>query len=117
MRDIRIGTLQWAVGSFCSAIGALALVAPHQFAGPTFAFLQADIGSWGAVLFTAGVALVACAALSAPRSLVTVAHLFAGAVLLFLAGGFAATGGWSGTVVYSVLGAGTVVGGFLPRRP
>ncbi|MBI3978028.1 MAG: hypothetical protein HY331_07575, partial [Chloroflexi bacterium] len=109
MRAIRVGTLQWAVGTFCGMIGSLMLIAPHQFSSPIYAAIWPQLPWWGAVFLVAGVALPSVATFAPHRSLTIAVHLFVGAVLLLLARGFVLTGGWMGAVHYSVLGLGTAV--------
>ena len=63
--DVAIGSLQWAVGAFCTLIGALMLVAPHHF-GPSCTALRPHPAMGATVVLLAGTALLGVAAL-APR--------------------------------------------------
>ncbi|MBA2447697.1 MAG: response regulator [Chloroflexi bacterium] len=117
MRDFRIDTLRWAVGVFCAVIGALMLVAPHQFAAPSYAPLRPYLPWWGAAFLLAGAALVDVAAVARPRPQAIAAHLLGGAIILALAYGFAVTGVWTGTSNYTVLGLGTVLAALLTGVP
>ena len=54
-RRLRPALLRWAVGVFCALVGTLMLIAPHQFAGPTFVPLRPWLTEWGAAFFAAGV--------------------------------------------------------------
>ena len=47
MKPVRIGSLQWLVGSYCAVIGTLMLVAPHQFAPAAYAALKPHMPLWG----------------------------------------------------------------------
>ena len=55
-RRLRPALLRWAVSVFCALVGALMLIAPHQFAGASFAPLRPWLTAWGAAFFAAGVA-------------------------------------------------------------
>jgi hypothetical protein len=46
--------LRWAVSVFCVLVGALMLIAPHQFAGASFAPLRPWLTEWGAAVVAAG---------------------------------------------------------------
>ena len=50
MRELRISSLQWAVGVFCALIGALLLVVPHQFESPVETGLGLNLPWWGSEL-------------------------------------------------------------------
>ena len=62
---MRISSLRWAVGAFCAMLGALMLVAPHQFSSAHYAPLQADLPWWAAGLLLAGAALLGGSGLAA----------------------------------------------------
>jgi hypothetical protein len=51
-------SLRWAVGLFCSFIGAFMLVAPHQFGNRAFASVRAYQTAWAIAALGAGVALL-----------------------------------------------------------
>jgi len=116
MGIVSVGTLQWTVGAFCAMLGALMLVAPHQFGTAHYTALQPHLPLWGTAFLLAGVGLPASAVLSPPRAVRIVVHLFAGAALLMVARGFIATGGWTWLVNYALLGVGTIVAPFV-REP
>src|SRR5688572_16574508 len=61
-RRLRPALLRWSVSVFCALLGALMLVVPHQFAGPSFAPLRPWLTEWGVAFFAAGVALIASSA-------------------------------------------------------
>ena len=84
MRELRIDTLRWAIGGFCAVIGALMLVAPHQFGSPAYATLRPLLPWWGAAFLLGGTGLLLVAALDLGRLLAVVAHVFVGAALLLL---------------------------------
>src|SRR4051812_5755527 len=85
------------------------LIAPHQFAGPTFAPLRPWIMFWGAAFFGAGVSLVTISAVGARGAVVVGACVGAGLALLVLAGSFLLTAGWTGIVVYTIFGVATLL--------
>jgi len=118
---LSISGLQWAVGVFCSAMGVLMLVAPHQFDWPAFAWLQSQLTWWGVGFVAAGVGLLSVVTLAPRFGRVVLVHLLAGGLLIALAAGFVQTGGWSAAAAYLVLGLGTAVAPFLAhfvfRRP
>ena len=115
MRDLRIDMLRWAIGAFCATVGALMLVAPHQFGSPAYATLRLHLPAWGAAFLLGGTGLLLVAALDLGRLLAVVAHVFVGAALLLLAIGFVATGLWNAVAFYGVVGAGTALAALVPR--
>ena len=116
LRDIRVGTLEWAAGAFCALIGALMLIAPHQFEGPAFAALRPHLPWWGTVFLLAGAALLAVAALAPRRAIAAVVDVFGGTALLLLAQGFIVSGAWTGVATYTVLGLGLIAAALAPRN-
>ena len=112
---MRIGTLQWAVGVFCAATGALMLVAPHQYPLPENAALRPRILWLGGFFVLAGAALVGVPARRPRRSLEAAAHIVGGSALLALAVGFIESGIWTGTVNYGVLALATAMAPHLHR--
>lgn len=103
-----IGTLQWAIGTFCNIIGALMLVAPHQFSAPIYTSLQPSLSFWGIAFLAAGISVLYTSVL-APRSrLIILAHVLVGAVLLMVIPGFVEAGALTETVIYVVVGVGTI---------
>jgi signal transduction histidine kinase len=98
------GALRWTSGAYLALLGALMLVAPHQFDGPAFAGLRAQLPWWGVVYFLAGAALVGIGALGPDRRAAALGHAVAGAALLLLASGVAAVGAWLGATGYAALG-------------
>ncbi|MBA2447694.1 MAG: PAS domain S-box protein [Chloroflexi bacterium] len=114
MRAIRVGTLQWAVGVFCSVMGTLMLVTPHQFDSRPYSLLQPYLPWCGIVFLVAGGSLLGAAALAPRRALVVIAHLFAGAALLTLAQGFVTIAAWSAVSNHTILALGTMIPVLLP---
>ncbi|MBI4494049.1 MAG: sensor histidine kinase [Chloroflexi bacterium] len=115
MPDLRIGALQWAVGGYCMALGALMLVAPHHFHASVNAPLQPYLPGWGTIFLLAGAALVGISVF-APHSrsqplgrLCLFALHFPAAAALLLAGGVIVSGIWAAVVHHAVLGLGTAV--------
>jgi PAS domain S-box-containing protein len=104
--SIRLSALQFGVGGFCAAVGALMLVVPYQFATPAYAALQSQLAWSGPALVLAGAGLFAAATLAPRFRIVFLAHLWTAAILLMLAVGFASSGSWSGSTNYLVLGLG-----------
>src|SRR5579884_1033884 len=120
MRELRISSLQWAVGVFCAVIGALLLVVPHEFESPIEQAFELSLPWWGTSFLLAGWILISIAALShgMPRWLLFAAHFPAGAGLTLIAGTTASNYGWADTAIYSVLGLGTLLAplvAYLPR--
>ena len=104
MHNLRIVILQWAAGIFLAIVGALMLVAPHQFRSSTYLFIRPNLPWWGGLFLFAGCFLITVAALAPQRSISMVAHIVVGGALLLLASGFFTVSAWSGFVTYSVLG-------------
>ncbi len=99
-------SLRWAMGLFCSFIGAFMLVAPHQFGIRAFGSVAAFRTIWAIATLGAGVALLSVAALRTRRQQRLVAHGLASAVLLALAGGIFFNGSAINAIPYVMLGAG-----------
>jgi len=59
-------TLGWAAGGLLAFIGALMLVAPHQFASSAYTPLQPQLAWWSIMFLLVGAALLATSALQ-PR--------------------------------------------------
>jgi signal transduction histidine kinase len=125
MRTIHVSALHWSAGVLLAVFGALVLVAPHQFAGPAYVALQPNLALWGGSFLAVGVSLFATLGhhrhARGPREIrwAQAARLAAGFVLLLLASGFVPTRGWTGVVVYGVLGVGCLLAAlpYPPGRP
>jgi signal transduction histidine kinase len=110
-------SLRWAMGLFCSFIGAFMLVAPHQFGGPMYEPLRAFGTVWAAAALAAGVGLLSMATLRTRRAPRLLAHGLASLVLLSLAAALAVAGGWAGMIFYTVLAGGLLTSPGLRGRP
>ena len=110
-------SLRWAMGLFCSFIGAFMLVAPHQFGGPMYKPLRAFGTVWAAAALAAGVGLLSMATLRTRRGPRLLAHGLASLVLLSLAAALAVAGGWAGMIFYAVLAGGLLTSPGLRGRP
>lgn len=108
-RRIRPALLRWAVSVFCALVGALMLIAPHQFAGPTFAPLRPWITLWGAAFFVSGVSLVLTSAVGLRGPFAVISCVSSALAVLILAFSFSLTGGWTGVAVYTVFGLATLL--------
>jgi signal transduction histidine kinase len=99
-------SLRWAMGLFCSFIGAFMLVAPHQFGARAFGAVRSFRTAWAIAALAAGVALLSVAALRTRRRQRLVAHGLASLVLLALGGGILFFSNGISAFPYMVLGAG-----------
>jgi PAS domain S-box-containing protein len=110
-RPVSIVGLQLAVGGFCAAVGALMLVAPHQFATPLYyVMFEGQLVGRGLGFLLAGAGLLGLVALGPARfSITMLVHAWAAAMLLVLAVGFGGPGIWTGTSNYLVLGLATAI--------
>src|SRR5713226_6043827 len=115
--ELRISSLQWAVGGFSVAIGALMLVEPFQFGAPGYAPLRPYLAWWGIGFVLAGMSLLAVAALAPRFRFMFLAHLWAGGMLLMLAMAVALSGSWTATSNYLVLGLGIMLAPVVARPP
>src|SRR5438874_5082732 len=109
MRDVRIGSLEWAIGTYCAVVGALMLVVPHQFDEVVYAAIREHAPAWGALFALTGCALIAVAALMPRRSIVVAVHFVAGTVVLVIASVATGANDWPITASLVILGAGTLV--------
>jgi diguanylate cyclase (GGDEF)-like protein/PAS domain S-box-containing protein len=115
MRSPRIDTLQWFVGAFCLAVGALMLVAPHEFGAAAYAALRPMLGVAGLAYLLGGGALVAVAALRPGRWPTTAAHLVAAGLLLGLSASCFAGQSGLGALSYGLMGLGTAYAAVVAR--
>jgi signal transduction histidine kinase/HAMP domain-containing protein len=106
---IRPALLRWAVSVFCVLTGALMLIAPHQFAGPSFAVLRPWLTEWGAAFVAAGVGLITTSATGMRGPFATAANVTAGLALLTLAVCLLLSGAWTGVAIYATFGAATLL--------
>src|SRR5262249_34482334 len=114
MRDVRIGSLEWAIGTYCAVVGALMLVVPHQFDEVVYAAIREHAPAWGALFALTGCALIAVAALMPRRSVVIAVHFVAGTVVLVIASVATGANDWPITASLVILGAGTLIAPLLP---
>ena len=56
---LSVASLQWALGVFLAAAGAMMLVAPHQFGEPGYDALRRHLPWWGVSFCCAGAGLLA----------------------------------------------------------
>jgi signal transduction histidine kinase/ActR/RegA family two-component response regulator len=112
---VRTSSLSWATGLFCAGLGALMLIAPHQFESTSYPALRTNTLGWGGAFLLAGAGLLASVALAPTRWVAVASHALAGGVLLLIAQGFGSTGGVTGSIVYGMLGLATAAAPFLPR--
>lgn len=116
MRVFRITSLQWAIGAFSVLLGAMMLVAPHQFDSSEYATVRGNLLFWGVVFFVLGAATFAASALRLSNPLHWGIHIAGVASLLMLATGFAATGFWNWVVNYAVMAIGLLFAGLTPEQ-
>src|SRR5437764_13024347 len=115
MRSPRIDTLQWFVGAFCLAVGALMLVTPHEFGASAYAALRPLLGVAGLAYLVGGGALVAVAVLRPGRGLTMAAHLGAACLLLALSASCSAGQTWIGAISYGLMALGTAYAAVVVR--
>jgi PAS domain S-box-containing protein len=110
--ELRISTLQWAVGVYNILLGALMLVVPHQFSGPLWGALKDELPTIGYLFLLTGAALVNIPASGVSRSWSIPVHFAAAAVLLTLVCNNVLLGFWGGADLYAVLALGTILAPF-----
>src|SRR4051812_19130207 len=113
MRAFNFTSLHWAFGSFCLLVGALMLVAPHQFDAPGYAPIRPQLGEWGALFLAAGGGVVLSIVLRHRVLVAVAAHLMAAVALIALAYGFLLTANWTGAIAYGVFGLGLAISALL----
>ncbi|HTQ78577.1 MAG TPA: sensor histidine kinase [Thermoanaerobaculia bacterium] len=111
LRGLFVDTLHWSLGLFCAAIGALMLVAPHQFHAAGYLLLEPYLALWGLLGLGVGIALLAVPVARPDRTTILAVQGLAGLVLIALGWSFTRTGSWLGPLFYLVLGLGTLLGG------
>ena len=109
-----VDSLQWTLGLFCAFLGAFLLVAPHQFAIAPYAGFLSNPSGWGLVALVCGAAMLSIPTIRPQRQVRAAVHGAVGLVLLLLAAGFWVTGAYTGAIVYTLLGLGTLLA---PARP
>jgi signal transduction histidine kinase len=118
MNRFQIRGLQWGAGAFLVVLGALLLIAPHQFS-----FLESSeysrLAYYGLPALFLGGGLISLSVSNQPRGLSLLLQLAAGGLLLWLAYVLYANRSQITALNYAVLGAGLVVFGlarFLFRK-
>ena len=107
-------SLRWVVGGLCALIGALILVAPHQYRSTPYALMMPHLAWWGAASLVAGSTLLGLAGFSSSRRLGHIGCLLAAIVLLAFALGFAQSRNLPWATNFLVLAIGTACIPFLP---
>src|SRR5438067_2428502 len=92
--------LRWAIAVDCALLGALMLLAPHQFAGPLWARLALWLPAVAVALLLASLGLFLAAVVPGRRRLVILAHLSAGVALSLFLYNAVAIGAWSAVPIY-----------------
>src|SRR3954471_3273134 len=110
-----VDALLWTMSLFCGWTGAFLLVAPHRFQTPPYRALLPFGVWWGTLALCSGLGLLAVAVLRPRRWVALSVQGLAGLTLLALAVSFGQVGGWTGMLVYTLLGVGTFFAGLLPR--
>ncbi|MEA2692260.1 MAG: hypothetical protein QOJ16_1647 [Acidobacteriota bacterium] len=108
---LSVDTLEWSLGLFCALVGALMLVAPHQFGDPSYAFIAPYLAGCGLIGLAGGIALLSVPVTRPGPAVTAVVHGVVGLALLGLGIGFARAGAWNGFLFYTVLGVGTALAG------
>jgi signal transduction histidine kinase len=109
-------SLRWWAGGFCAFLGSFMVVVPGQFSGPAYAAFGSRVPVWGLAFLVAGWSMLAVAAVRPRQAVHAAAHALVASVFALVAGGLAASGAWSGTVVYGVLSLSMVASALLPPR-
>ncbi len=109
-------SLRWWAGAFCVFLGALIVVVPAQFTSQVYTAMTPRVALWGIAFTVAGWTSLAVAAVRMRPALQIASHVLVASVFALLAGGLAAAGAWSGTIVYSSLSVAILVSGPMPVR-
>ncbi len=104
MRYTKVTSVQMSLAGYLLVMGALILVAPHQFDHPEYIVMHWALDAWGVGFLMLGAVTLSLALFHAPRWLQAIFHIFAGLVLFTLAAGFARTGFWHWATNYALLG-------------
>jgi signal transduction histidine kinase len=118
LSGLSVEVLLWAMGLFCSFVGAFLLVSPHHFLSTPYEALLPYALAWGTLSLVAGLGLLAVAVMRPPRWVSYAVHLLAGLTLLALAASFSRVSAVSGVVMYATFGVGILLACRLSRdRP
>ncbi|RPI85525.1 MAG: hypothetical protein EHM41_10710, partial [Chloroflexi bacterium] len=110
MRSLRTSTLKWVVGAYCILIGALFLIAPHQYILSNRRFLdEVNVVVWGSLFLAAGFGLLVSAVFPKERWFSILTFLLSGSLLLSLISSFPLTGHWFQTAYHTFLGFGLLL--------
>ena len=99
-RPIRVAGLQFTVAALGAAIGALMLVAPHQFGAVVYAPLKPHLIWLGAGFLLTSAGLFSVSLFTAHRVIHAAVHLASGLFLLVLGLDFGRTGSWGGLITF-----------------
>jgi len=115
--SLSASSLRWWAGAFCVFLGALAVVLPEQFTSRLYSSTTPQIALWGISFTIVGWTMLAVTAVRMRLSLQVASHVLVATVFALLGGGLAATGAWSGTIVYSSLSLAILASASMtPRR-
>lgn len=115
LSSLSVESLLWTMSFFCTFMGAFLLVAPHHFQTPPYRVLLYYSVEWGSLALISGVGLLAVAILRPSRGTTLLVYGMAGATLFCLAASFGGAGSVRSALIYTLLGAGVLLAGWLIR--
>src|SRR4051812_23523731 len=98
-------SLRQAVGLFCLLLGALILVAPHQFYGPGYEAIRGTLPALGVATICGGLLLIGTTVLGMSRPLYIAAHIVAAVPLTTIGLSYLAASIWHSALIYLVTAA------------
>lgn len=107
-------SLRQAVGLFCLLLGALLLVAPHQFYGPGYAAIRSALPALGVGTICGGLLLIGTTLLGMARPILIAAHVVAAIPLVAIGLGYLSASLWHSALIYLVTACWTLIVAALP---
>ena len=107
-------SLRQAVGLFCLLLGALIMVAPHQFYGPGYEAIRGALPALGVGTICGGLLLIGTTVLGMARPIFIAAHVVAAVPLASIGLSYVAASTWHSALIYLVTAIWTLIVAPLP---
>src|SRR6266496_4070475 len=114
LRSIQAETLRFSIGLHALLLGALLLIAPHQFDPPTGIGLHPRALVQGVSLVLGGLVLLTAGLSRLPRAVMIAGHLGVAVPIVMTAVGLVAAGVWHGAAINLVVAGWTLFAAAVP---